>query len=206
MKKRFAHMTHGSEQGRLSVLLCLTACFAAGVLAGCFFAGVLGAEAQRHLCAYLGDYFAGLRDGELVAPSLFSTVWELCRWPLLVFVLGFTALGAVGVPVVFLVRGFLLSYSVSVFVRLFGVAGLAAAATVFGVCALFVLPVLFVLGADAMGSAWAQASVFWGEHPVVFWPGRLVHAGGCALLLAAGTGVQLWLTPVLLRTAAGLFV
>lgn len=207
VKKRFVHMSDGLGQGRLSVLLCLTVCFAVGALAGCFFAGVLGGETQRHLSAYLGDYFAVLRDGEPVAPSLFSAAWELCRWPLLVFVLGFTALGAVGVPVVFLVRGFLLSYSVAVFVRLFGVAGLAAAAAVFGVCAVFVLPALFVLGADAMGGAMALAAAFWGEgkRPAVFGRGRLLRAGGCGLLLAAGAGVQLWLTPALLRAAAGLF-
>lgn len=206
MKKRFAHMTDGSGSGQLSVLLCLTVCFAMGALAGCFFAGVLDADVQRHLSAYLNDYFAVLRDGEMVLPSLFSTIWELCRWPALVFVLGFTALGAAGVPAVFLIRGFLLSYSVAVLVRLFGTAGLAAAAAVFGISTAFVLPALFVLGTDAMGSAGALAMVFWGgeKRSALLWRGRLLHAGGCGLLLAVGVGAQLCLAPALLRTAAAL--
>lgn len=208
VKKRFTHMTDGSGLDQLSVVLCLTVCFAVGALAGCFFAGVLGADAQIHLAAYLGDYFTVIRDGETVLPSLFSTVWELCRWSVLAFILGFTALGAVGVPAVFLVRGFLLSYSAAVFVRLFGTAGMAAAVLVFGVSGVFGLPALFVLGADALGSAGALAAAFWGDgkRPALLWRGRLIHAGGCALLLAAGAGVQLWLTPVLLRTAAELLI
>lgn len=200
MKKRIG-------PGRLSVVLCLTICFVAGVLAGCLFAGLLGAESLLRLSEYLDGYFGLMRGDSVSPPSPLSTVWELCRWPLLVFVLGFTGLGAVGIPAMFLLRGFLLSYSISVFVRLFGLSGLAAAAAVFGVSGVFVLPAFFVLGSDALESAGSLASLFLGrgKRPALFCPEQLVHIGGCVALLAAGTAVQLWLAPTLVRTAAELF-
>lgn len=201
MKKRI-------DPGRLPVVLCLTVCFVLGALAGCLFAGVLGADSLLRLSEYLNGYFARIREGAALSSSPLSTVWELCRWPLLVFVLGFTGLGAAGIPAVFLLRGFLMSYSVAVFVRLFGLPGLAAAAAVFGVAGVFALPALFVLGADALGSAGSLVSAFWGEgkRPALIRPERLIRTGGCAALLAAGTALQLWLVPLLVRTAAELFV
>lgn len=194
---------------RLSAVLCLAGCFAVGALAGCLFAGVLGAEALLHLSDYLQSYFLRMREsGAADLPSFFSTAVELCRWPVLVFVLGFTGLGAVGIPAVFLIRGFLLSYSVAVFVRLFGLCGFAAAGAVFGIGGVFVLPAFFVLGADALESAGALCASFFGQgkRPVLLQRGRLVRAGGCGALLAVGTGVQFWLAPVLVRTAAELLI
>lgn len=194
--------------GRLPVVLCLTVCFTLGLLAGCLFAGALGAESLLRLSEYLDGYFALVRSAGAFSPSPLSAVWELCRWPLLVFVLGFTGLGTVGIPAVFLLRAFLMSYSAAVFVRLFGLAGLAAAAAVFGASGLFSVPALFVLGADALGSAGCLVSVFLGEGKrfALFRPEQLVRAGGCAALLAVGTVVQLWLAPLLVRAAAELLI
>lgn len=205
MRKQLPHLWDVPASG-FSVLIFLTVCFGAGALAGCFFAGLLGLDAQTQLSAYLNGYFTVLRGGEVILPSLFSTVWELCRWPALVFLLGLTALGAVGIPVVFGVRGFLFSYSVSVFVRLFGGSGLLAALAIFGVSGFFTLPALFLLGTGGFGSARVLAGALLGEgrHGSPFHRGYFVRAGGCCVLLAAGVLLQSWLTPVLLRAAAGL--
>ena len=47
------------------------------------------------------------------SPPLLISVWETIRWPLLVFGLGFTTLGLLGIPLVFSVRGFLLAFSIA---------------------------------------------------------------------------------------------
>lgn len=206
MGKRLMRSADGFGTGRLSVLICLTACFAAGIMAGCFFAGILGADAQNHLSAYLNDYFTVLRDGEIVLPSLFSTVWELARWIVLVFALGLTALGVIGIPAVFLLRGFLLSYAVAVFVRLYGSMGLLAALAVFGASGIFVLPAFFILGVDGFESAKNMAGVFLGggKGGFSFPDGYFRRAAGCCVLLAVSTAVQFGLTPLLMRAIAQL--
>lgn len=206
MRKRFPSILDGLESRRISSLICLAVCFGLGSLLGCFFAGALGLEAQAHLLDYLNGYFTVLRDGEVILPSLFSTARELCRWPLLTIFWGFTALGVIGIPAVFAVRGFLFSYSVSVFVRLFGSPGLLIALAIFGVSGLLVLPALFILGVDSLGSAKVLAGAFFGEdkHGSPFYRGYMIRAGECCVLFSLSIALQSWLTPILLRAAAKL--
>lgn len=206
MKRRFQHILDRRSAEQLPDLICLSVCFAVGVILGCCFVGYLGEDAQTHLSAYLNGYFTVLRDGEIILPSLFSTVWELCRWPVLVFLLGFTALGVFAIPVVLCVRGFLLSFSVAVFIRLFGGVGALAALCVFGVSVFLTVPVLFLLGLSAFGTAKTLTSAFWGDGKRVnpFHTSYFARAGGCGVLLAVGVALQTWLAPALLQAVAGL--
>lgn len=189
-----------------SALLCLTVCFAVGGVGGCIFAGRLDADTQTRLLDYFSSYFAVLEGDEAVGLSSLSAVWEIIRWPLLTFFLGFTALGVIGLPVVFCVRGFLLSYAVAVLVRLYGITGLAISLAVFGVSGFLVLPALFTLGVDSFRGAGAMAVKLAGESKRTFSPerGRLLRAGCCGALLAVASALQLRLTPVLLAAAAKL--
>lgn len=206
MKKQLLNRLRGPGLERCSALLCLAACFAAGAVGGCFFAGALDEDAATSLFDYFGGYFASIESGLTLHFSLLSAVWEVLRWPLLTFVLGFTVLGVVGLPVAFCVRGFLLSYAVSVLVRLYGAAGLVAALAVFGFSDFFVLPALFTLGVDAFRAAGSMAGNLLGDSRRTFSPGqgRLFRTGCCSLLLATAAVLQLQLTPVLLSAAAEL--
>ena len=206
VRKRLLDRLRGPDSELRSALFCLTVCFAVGAVGGCVFAGRLGADTQTRLLDYLGSYFAVLDGDEAIGLSSFSAVWEIVRWPLLAFVLGFTALGVVGLPVVFSVRGFLLSYAVAVLVRLYGVTGLMVSLAVFGVSGFLVLPALFTLGVDSFRGAGAMAVRLMGDGKRAFPPGRgrLLRAGCCGVLLAAASAFQLQLTPVLLAAAAKL--
>lgn len=204
MRKRIPHEKDAAESGHLAALFCLMVCFAAGTVFGCGFAGLLSGEAQERLFAYLNSYFSGLAAGGAVFPSLLSVVWELVRWPLLVFALGFTAFGLPGIPAAFVMRGFFLSYAVAVFVRLYGGAGLLVSLAVFGVAGFMTLPVLFVLGMDGLRNVKALTDAFreGGKRCFSFQSGYFSRAGGCCALLAAASAVQFWLSPLLLRAAA----
>lgn len=202
MRKHLPHQL--AELGQFSVLLCLTVCFSCGIAAGCFFAGLLSDAAQSGLSAYLNGCFAVYQDGGTALPSLLSTAWELCRWPLLILLLNFTALGVLGIPLSFLVRGFLLSYAVSVFVRLFGVAGFLAALVLFGISGVFAIPSLFILGVDALCNAGALAGG--SRQALSLREGQFVRICGCCGLLIVGTFVQLWLSPALLRVVSRLLI
>lgn len=100
--------------------------------------------------------------GEITAPALASLVWDTVRWPLLALLLGFTALGLLGLPLLFAVRGFLLAFSIASFVRLFGGAGCLLALLVFGVSGALSVPVLFVLGVQGLLAARVLAGRVWG--------------------------------------------
>ena len=92
-------------------------------------------------------------------------------------ILGVTALGVAGIPVLFLARGFLFSFSVAAFCRIFGPVGLASAFFLFGLPALLWAPVLFLAGCQCLEGAYAllcrvlgdgraplpQGSAYWGK-------------------------------------------
>lgn len=151
--KRFG-ASRGERDGELLSLLILGGCFFLGMLTGLFFA-TLG-EASEELSSYLRDYFQSAGGTGAWRPAIWSVIWDLVRWPLASLVLGFTALGVVCVPALLIARGFLLSYSVSLFLCLFGDGGLWAALAVFGVTALLVLPALFAVSCDAFRSSLAR--------------------------------------------------
>lgn len=206
MKKPLLDCLSRPGAEHLSALLCLTVSFSVGAVCGCLFAGLLGANVQMHLFGYLDSYFALLHGGEPVHSSLLTAAWELLRWPLLVFALGFTVLGVVGLPVTFCARGFLLSYAVSVLVRIYGGVGLITALSVFGISGFWVLPAMFTLGVDAFRHACALSGRSFGEarRAVPLGRARLLRVCACCAALLVGIFLQVRLMPVLLKAAAGL--
>lgn len=177
---------------RLTQLAMLGACFVAGALAGFLFSGWSGDNPD--LFDYLKRYFQMAGQGSEVEPTLLSSIWDLTRWPLAAFLLGGSALGVVGIPVLLAARGFLLSYSTAVFARLFGLSGVAASLTAFGVTALLAVPVLFVVSADAFRQSLGRLS---GGRPAP-WGQRTQALSPCGGLLVLAVALQQTLMPALL--------
>ncbi len=142
---------HGRGWDGLFPPLLLGLCFMAGLLLGLLLSALR--KEGSDLSEYLSAYFRAVIGGDVSGLSLWSVIWDLIRWPLAAFLLGCTVLGVVGIPALLLIRGFLLSYAITTFARLFGERGMALALAVFGVSALLMLPVLFVVGCDAFGTA-----------------------------------------------------
>ena len=183
----FWDMSPGSVTPALAVL---AAAFAAGALTGLLLAAQVGGEGQESLSAYLQVY------------------WEAARWPLLTLLLSFTSLGAVGIPAIFAVRGFLLSFAVASFVRIFGGAGAILAFFAFGFTGTISLPVLFLLGVQGLLSALARAgqAMGGGKGPTAP-PGRAfwLRSGLCAAGLVLSALLECWAVPALLASVAELF-
>lgn len=125
--------------------------FFVGILGGTLFACFL--DPGSELVEYLERYCAQLAQ-ENFRVSFASVLWDCVRWPLYTVALGFTVLGIVGIPVLFAIRGFLLSFSSVTFGLLLGLRGVAVAASLFAVLTLLVLPVLFTLGCDGLRTAY----------------------------------------------------
>ncbi len=208
MRKRIVGFWDMPQGGITPALAVLSAAFAVGALVGLLLAAQVGGEGQESLSTYLQAYLAAAKTGSAAPPEPAAVVWEAVRWPLLTLLLSFTALGAVGIPAIFAVRGFLLSFAVSSFVRIFGGAGAILAFFAFGFTGLISLPALFLLGVQGLLSAAALAGgVLLGGKGTPSLPGRVfwMRSGLCAAALALSAGLEYWAVPALLASVAELF-
>lgn len=190
-----------SEQtGALAVL---SLAFLVGGSAGCFLAALSGKSGAEELGSYLVDYLT-LAGGTDLPRNLWTVVWGQVRYLLAALVLGLTALGLVGLPVLFGLRGFFFAFPVACFCRVFGVKGLFPAFILFFLPALLWAPALFAAGVPGFLFSQRLLRQFLGEGRSGFplhgtWWCR---SGLCAgLTLAAGL-LEYWVIPVLLRAVA----
>lgn len=124
--------------------------------------------------------------------------WDVGRWPLLVWLLGFVSWGKWLVPVTFALRGFFFSYCVTGLCGSLRWSGLLLALLLFGLGGLISLPVFFALGARS----WDRAMGI-GEGLLISRrdiPPRDWLADGLALgILTILALLEYWLLPPLLR-------
>lgn len=124
-------------------LILLSAAFSIGLICG-FLLALLNSPKET-LTAYLQQYLHSLSESAAITVTLWSVVWDVIQWPLLFVCLGSTQFCLIAVPAALFFRAFLLSYTVSIFARLFAGKGLLVALISFGVIAVLVIPVLFVI-------------------------------------------------------------
>jgi hypothetical protein len=194
--------------GIIPALVVLSAAFLLGGVVGCALAASVGGGGSESLTAYIQEYWAAVQAGLTEPPALLSVVWETVRWPGLAVLLGFTALGFVGIPVLFVVRGFLMSFTISSFIRMFGVAGGGMAFLLFGVTGLFALPTLFVLGVQGLSACYTLAcqAVGDGKRGCPYTGAYFLRCGLCAGVLAFCIVIEMAVVPTLLSALSGLFV
>lgn len=185
--------------GRTAVLWLLAVLFFTGSIAGCMTAGIWAQDGA--VSDYLDAYWTVLEQGSASA-RLLPVLWRMIRPHLAAFLLGLTALGVLGLPVLFVARGFCLCYACSVLVRLMGLRGLLLGACLFGVSAVFWLPSLFELGVTGFACSYGLLRRVTGEgrYPLPLSAGRYWgHCGVCFLMALAGVAAEYLLVPVLAR-------
>ncbi len=190
-----------SGQGTALAALCLP--FLLGGIAGCVFTGLVSGDSVQALTAYLADWLELVRQGQ-VARDFPGALWGHLRWLLAVSLLGLTALGVAGLPLIFAARGFLLSFSVGCFSRVFGTAGLLPALALFALPALLWSPALFAAGFQGMNSAGSLLRRGMGDsrHPLPFHWDYWLRLGLCVCALLVCVAIEYWITPSVLRAAA----
>ena len=188
------------QGGALALLLLL---FLAGGAAGGLFSGLAAGEGAQALCGYLTDYLTAARDGLAVSDRL-SVFWSHLRWLLAAAVLGLTALGTVGIPVLFCVRGFLFAFSTGCLCRVFGAVGLLPALALFGLPALLWCPALFLAGFQGLTGASCLLRRGMGDArcPLPFSAAYWLRLGLCGALTVAAAAAECALAPALLWAAA----
>ena len=180
-------------------VLCLA--FGLGILLGRLVQKSVPAEDYTALATYLERYAQLSSDPGQEPASWLSAALTYLRYPAAVFLLGLVAPGLFLIPVLCMVQGFFLSYSVSCFASALGRSGVKLALCAFGVRCIFVLPCTFFLAACGMRSArrLLQGGLKRGQK-------RLdgldkLRLGLCALLLGLGVLAELSVVPKLFQLA-----
>ena len=191
--------------GEGAALAMLTAFFLLGGGAGCVMASWVGGGGSAGLAEYIRAYLISVQEGLGSSPSVWAVLWDAVRYPVAVLVLGFTALGLVGIPAAFALRGFFLSFAVASFVRMFGWYGLLLAGIIFGVPGTISVPVLFLLGTQGWTASRAMAARLSGTGRHASPYGRLywTRCGVCGVGLLLCVCVEQVVTVRLLAAAAG---
>lgn len=208
MKKRVVKLVDLPSTGIVPVLVILSAAFLVGALAGCVLTNWSIGDASTVLKEYLAGYVDAARTGELDRPEWAAVFWDQLRWPLLVFILGLTPVGLLGIPALFLVRGFLMAFSAAAFFRVYGFLGLSLAFVNFGVTGLLSLPVLLLLGVQGFLCSGMLAGRMSGEgrRKALFSRAFALRCAGCAAALCVCSVVELYWIPGLLGSFSGAFL
>ena len=186
-------------------LAALSACFLLGGALGAVFGGLMSETSAQELADYLSTYFTLAREGG-VTVEFWSVAWEQFRLLIAVILLGLTALGAAGIPLLFGVRGFLLAFSVAGLCRVFGAAGLVPALFLFGLPAFFWAPILFLTGGQCLNGAWVLLRLLLLEsrEPLPFTSAYWGRLGLWAAAMMVCVMLEYLAAPVLLSAAAKL--
>ena len=208
MRRKALKKADMSSNGMTAALIIMAVVFFVGGVAGCILAGRAEGEGEAALNGYLDGYLNNAVSGEMAKPSFFVLLWKAVRWPLFVFLCGFTPVGLIGIPVLFLARAFLLSFSISSFFRVLGAKGLLFAFSVFGLSGLIYIPILFVLGIQGFLNSGSVIGRITGETRRCMSLNRseLIRYCVCFLILLLCTLFEFSLGDSILKTAAEMLI
>lgn len=206
MKRRVLKVIDLPSSGGTAVLVILSVAFFVGSLAGCVLVNRVGGNGEVALEEFLEGYLSVANAGDLTRPNALTLVWETIRWPLFIVLLSVTPLGLFAIPVLFLVRGFLLSFSISSFFRVLGASGIALAFVLFGVTGVLYVPVLFILGVQGFLMSGVMTGRLMGEGRKRSLLDRtvLLRCGICAAVLGGCCLLEYHLVPLLMEPLAAL--
>ena len=160
-------------------LVVTAAFFTLGGLAGCllaFHATEIGTEA---MAAYLDRFLVTAQAGGLNTPAIPELLWRSFRWLLAVFLLGFSALGILGIPALCSMRGFFLAFSIASFAQAYGRNGLSVAFLLLGLPGFLSVPAFMLSAVQSFSAACAVAGRS-GRRELPFHGEYFFRCGVCA--------------------------
>lgn len=183
-------------------LVVTAAFFTLGGLAGCLLAFHMTDIGTEAMAAYLDRFLTVAQEGKLEFPIFPELLWRTFRWLLVVFFLGFSSLGILGIPVVCSARGFLLAFSIASFARAYGRDGLAIAFFLLGISGFLSIPAFLLMATQSFSSAWTLAGRS-GRKERPFCREYFLYCGVCVLLACVSLLLERHLVPALVSGAAG---
>lgn len=131
------------QKNRDTALLLLSVGFLLGGLLG------IWAERQLPMDENLVRFLADTAQNPM-EPSLLYELFVVLRWPFFVLILSFFPFVGLTMPALFCIRGFLLSYGIAAVTANVGFSGTFCAILLFGPICFLTVPVLFILGTEAL--------------------------------------------------------
>ncbi|SHH49417.1 Stage II sporulation protein M [Sporobacter termitidis DSM 10068] len=204
MNKRFFVISlHDESFSRAGLVLC-GVLFLCGCIAGTVTAGFVN-DGTR-LNNYFSSFMSFFLTGNSVKRDFFSAVIDTFKYNLLAIALGFSVIGVFFLPVLSAFRGFFLSFSAAMVVRVLGGKGVALALAIFGANTLITIPCFFVLSVDAFSASLAffRIAVFKSQKAGAspFNSRFFARCGICLAVLLAAALIDLYVTPHLISYAA----
>lgn len=190
------------REGVSAALLLNCVGFFSGAVGGILLARWLSGQGIVSLQNWMAGYALAFTTQGGVRVPFGAVLWDMVRWPLFLWLLGYSAMGRWMLPAAFGMRGFLLAFGVA------GLAwsvdrGLALALALFGLSNLVSLPVCFLLGVQS----WERAVTIRDRLFAIpsglngkYWRKSALALG--ALLL--GALMEYWFLPPLLEGLAPL--
>ena len=189
-------------------LVATAAFFTLGGLAGCLLALQAADEGMNALTGYLDRFLSLAQTGEWEIPVFSELLWQALRWPLAAVLLGFTALGLLGLPALVSARGFFLAFSIASFARAYGREGLVMAFFLLGLPGLLSVPAFLVLSTQSLSTACMLAGRGGGDRrrELPFHREHFFRLGVCAGAVYVSLLLERYLVPTLVSGAAAALI
>ncbi len=192
-------MEHKTISAHSIALGVLALAFLAGIVTGCLFSSQSGSAADSAVTEYLSA-FAG---SAINTPSVARVLADTVLYPAVCFILGFTIPGVLLIPFTVAFRGFLVSYTVTSCVRVFGsMDGLLFSLSLLGLPLLICLPCLFLLGTNSLLSSQTLFSAAIRKTRASVFSKRVFTQFAVTLCVTGAAAVIEWLLCPLLAGAA----
>ena len=178
--------------------------FVLGMLLGRVIHGTVSQADHLRLQEYMLQYARLSGQTEDPAASILSVLWAYLRYPLLIFLSGFTALGIVLIPTVWLVQGCTMAFSAACFASALGRSGVLLALAAFGIRSLFVFPCSLLLSEGAIEGTLRRIRMRGeprGKKNTLQPSNRYLYFAVCLALLLIGVIAELTVVPKLLQLA-----
>lgn len=200
MKKQVIKVWDLPSSGTNISLIILSAAFFLGGLAGCVLAAQVNGSGSETLIDFLENYFSSINSGSEQKLEPILIFWDVFRWPIYIFVLSITPLGLIGIPILFFLRGFLLSFAIASFYFAIGYPGITVALVVFCLSGMISIPVCFVLGVHGfLISGQVTVRLFGdGRRQKIFRKINYIQYAVCVLSLCVCSFLEYYLIPALL--------
>lgn len=204
MKNSFRRVLFPSGFDPRLLLLCI--CCVIGFLLGWLADRTVTESVHQALAEYLKQYAVSSAEMSLRA-SLASVSVAYLRYPVVLFLLGLTAVGTYLIPVVCMMQSFILSFAVCSFASALGRSGVALAFSAFGIRCLITLPCIFMMALWAMDFSreirQQRGRVSMGNRNLSLYCARFAF---CLLILLLGIAADLAVVPRLMKIVVHKFL
>ncbi len=203
MKNPLKKSARGPVQKASPAIAIMIICFLCGIVSGCVTITYSNAESMPFLDSYIQQYNEISQIG-VGGYSYLKTLFNMCKYPTLIFLLSFTALGVLCIPCAVFLKGFFVSMSASAVVHAIGVKGIWVALSMFGIQTFISLPCILIISSIAFEFSKVFADVLRrNPHGSAVYPISLksyvILFSACIILLLIAALADMLLTPFLIN-------